>query len=229
MEKKLRSNVERANLAKVFMYIVLGASTLMLFVEVYTFFLYRRIFNDYGTVSWEEVDMVDNISIAVNGIYLISLLLSGIFFIMWFRRAYYNLHQLQKGLRFTEGWAAGAWFVPILNWFRPYQIATDLYTNTENLLIANKLSESNPKIHSIKGWWWGLWVSGNIIGNISAQSTEAMVMFSAGTAILSSLLFIGAGVLCLKVIDNYHTMEVRLKNIENVSQTDPNNSDLLDN
>lgn len=45
-----------------------------------------------------------------------------ILFILWFRRAYYNLHQVVKHLEHSEGWAAGAWFVPILNFFRPYHI-----------------------------------------------------------------------------------------------------------
>ena len=49
-----------------------------------------------------------------------------VFFIMWFRRAYWNVHVISSNTQFTEGWAAGSWFVPFLNLVRPYQIMKEI-------------------------------------------------------------------------------------------------------
>ena len=49
-------------------------------------------------------------------------IVSGIMFIRWFRRAYFNLHIVVNNLSFSEGWAAGYWFIPFANFNRPYRI-----------------------------------------------------------------------------------------------------------
>lgn len=59
--------------------------------------------------------------------YFIFFIISAIIYIQWFRRAYFNLHCEISDLKFTENWAAIGWFIPILNWFRPYSIMTELY------------------------------------------------------------------------------------------------------
>lgn len=229
MMTSLKSNVERANYAKVFMYISLAATSALLITEIYQYFLIDRIVNEEYTLElMQEAEQFDLIAAAVGGIYLISFILTIIFFIMWFRRAYWNLHRLTKGLRYTEGWAAGAWFIPIFNWFGPYQIATDLFVKTEKLLTDNDLIESKPKQHSIRGWWWGLWITGNIIGNIDGDSTIEMIRLSTLASIISSVLTIAAGILAIQLIKNYHEMEVKLKNLEDVSQSNPANEELLD-
>jgi hypothetical protein len=48
-------------------------------------------------------------------------------FLVWFHRAYTNLHSLgMEPLRLRAGWAVGGWFVPILNLVRPKQIMSDI-------------------------------------------------------------------------------------------------------
>jgi len=65
---------------------------------------------------------------------MVVALISAVTFIMWFRRAYFNLHSRVSKLSFTEGWAAGAWFVPIVNLGRPLNIMQELYNKTAALL-----------------------------------------------------------------------------------------------
>jgi hypothetical protein len=52
--------------------------------------------------------------------------------LMWFYRAYWNLPALgARSLNYSPGWAVGYFFIPILNLFRPYQVAReiDYYSN----------------------------------------------------------------------------------------------------
>ena len=102
---------------------------------------------------------------------VVAYVLSYTFFIMWFRRAYFNLHQKVNNLEFSEGWAAGAWFVPILNYIRPYQIIKELYVETENYLVKNKSNYTKTLNLSFIGIWWASWIIVSIFDRISYRLT----------------------------------------------------------
>src|SRR5262245_10434866 len=49
--------------------------------------------------------------------------ITAICFLVWINRAYKHLKIVGKpSERFTPGWAVGYWFIPFLNFVRPYQI-----------------------------------------------------------------------------------------------------------
>ncbi len=99
---------------------------------------------------------------------LIVILLTIVFFIMWFRRAYYNLHQSGvRGLSFDEGWAAGCWFVPFLNLVRPYQIMREIWVETQRIIPGN----TYIKGAGLVGWWWALYLISNFFSTFSARMT----------------------------------------------------------
>lgn len=165
------------------------------------------------------------------GVYITCVVL----FIMWFRRAYFNLHKLvpKSRLKYTEGMAAGAWFIPIFNLFGPYQIATDLFYESEKLLVENGLMEKQPKFHQIKGWWWGLWIASGVFERISSYIEEgpAEYTISMSFGLISLVMSIGAGILAIQMIKNYTQMEELLKKIDlddQVSVPLMTNDDLLD-
>ena len=89
---------------------------------------------------------------------------SGIVFVIWFYRAYQNLSALRTSGRFGTGWALGAWLVPILNLFRPKQIADDIWRTSEptlpenpgNLWVTGKVA---PIVHG----WWAAWIGGSFL------------------------------------------------------------------
>lgn len=112
----------------------------------------------------------------------IVLIVGIIFFIMWMRRAYYNLHSIgTTGLRHTEGWAAGAWFVPILNWIWPYEIMKDIWHATQQMAYL-RLQQPAGYVHEpgkLVGWWWAFFVTKNLLGYfvnmMQPDSTETLM------------------------------------------------------
>ncbi|PHR31283.1 MAG: hypothetical protein COA38_08210 [Fluviicola sp.] len=165
------------------------------------------------------------------GIYITCIVL----FIMWFRRAYFNLHNLvpHNRLKYSEGWAAGTWFIPIFNLFGPFQIATDLFSQSEKLLVEKGLMEKQPKYHQVKGWWWGLWIASIVLNQVSRNTEDvSIVMFSIVLGILILLATIGAGLLAIQMIKNYSKMEELLKKIPleegGIATSIITNDDLLD-
>lgn len=229
----LKINQERRRHAIVAMWFVISGCVLMLLFEIYSIGIMQRI-NSYN-LTLEDIQAFERfglIAIGISVIYTISVILASVFFILWFRRAYFNLHVLvpPSHLRYTEGWAAGAWFVPILNLFGPYQIATDLVVKSEELLIKNGILEkAGATLKMIKGWWWGLWVGGSVVAQIASFYDDEYSNEGIGFSILSSVMFIVSGILAVAFIRGYGKYEsllLELKRESAISSVD--NSDLLD-
>lgn len=103
----------------------------------------------------DEVDRWVQIGVAAE---LGMLVVCGIAFIVWFHRAYSNYALFRRNER-AVGWAIGSWFVPILNLFRPVQMATELTRS-----IPRSAGDAAPGVIWL---WWSLWVAGNVIGRIT--------------------------------------------------------------
>lgn len=142
-----------------------------------------------------------------------------VFFILWFRRAYYNLHQVVKYLEYTEGWAAGAWFVPIMNFFRPYQIMKELYVETENYLSKVKTDYVKRLNVTFVGIWWALWIIASLLERIGMRlnlNAETLEEITRATEInLANEFFtIPLCLIVIKVIKDYNNVEQELFEIE---------------
>ncbi len=94
---------------------------------------------------------------------------TAIAFVTWFKRAYDNLGVFGQATAHGTGWAIGAWFVPILNLFRPFQIAREIWNKSDPSASADDVAfESTPPIIAA---WWAAWIVGNILGQLSFRLT----------------------------------------------------------
>jgi hypothetical protein len=92
-----------------------------------------------------------------------------------FARAYSNLAAGQR--RHSSGWAIGSWFVPILNLFRPAEIANDIWRTS--------LRGRNG---GLTGLWWGLYLLNLVSGGVaifvaSLRPDRAVEVVTVGLAI----------------------------------------------
>jgi len=149
-------------------------------------------------------------------IYFIAYLISGVTFILWFRRAYFNLHQKVNYLQFSEGWAAGSWFVPIVNLYRPYRIMKEIYIETKELFTKNGLSEKVDYSTNSLGWWWTLWIISAFIGQFifrfalkSADTIDNLITTTVANIFLG-ILGIPLALITIKVIKDYSKVELLL-------------------
>ncbi len=84
---------------------------------------------------------------------------------MWIYRAHANLHAAGLyGLEFSPGWAVGWYFIPIASLFKPFQAMRELWSESHQ--TSNGFSEQAP---GNLGMWWGFWIIGNILGNVSTR------------------------------------------------------------
>jgi hypothetical protein len=218
---KLKSNVKRAKNAIVLIWIVLGLEIISLFSSYLQYDLLQSI-ADGAYLSEESATANDNREAIINIIYGIAHIVYFIIFIMWFRRAYYNIHQKvgrRRRLAFSEGWAAGCWFLPIINLYRPYQIMKELYYETKKLLTDNGYTVNYTT--NYLGWWWTLWIIRGFIQYYGwLQQPETLDGFISATTIdmVSTIVEIILSIVTIRVIKDYSLVEPLLYEINDKNE-----------
>lgn len=103
----------------------------------------HRFIDDSAFVSFDELLTSDERIGSISALYLITLLVVGITFMIWCYRAYANLEPLgATNVRHTKGLAVVAWFLPIANLFISYQVMASIWVG------------SDPEREEVKGEWW---------------------------------------------------------------------------
>lgn len=206
----MKDNSQRAKIAMVLLAIIFVLDILSFASSSLQYELLDRVQGGFDYTD-EELELNDVRESVIGLLYLAVYIGCVVTFIMWFRRAYYNLHTIAKNVLHSEGWAAGAWFVPFLNLFRPYQIMDELYSKT-NAIVSSKFSDYTIKGKGIVGLWWTVWLIDNFVSNYEgrrawrAESIEEYLHVSQ-LSMLSSAISIPLALLAIKVIYNYSQME----------------------
>jgi hypothetical protein len=80
-------------------------------------------------------------------------LISAVLLFVWFYRSHKNLRSFNTmGLKYSPGWAVGAWFIPILNLFRPYQITQEIWKASDP--EASTVGWKQSKASLVVIFWW---------------------------------------------------------------------------
>ena len=216
--EELRPNGERAKNAILLTWAVFTFEIINLISSYLQYNLLQTVANG-GYISDEAANANDLREQIVGGIYFIIYIAFLIMLIMWFRRAYYNLHQRVDTLSFSDGWAAGAWFVPIISLYRPCRIMKELYVETKELFREKGLLEKVNYTTNYLGWWWALWIITNIIGNFVfrfslryAETIEDYITMTFGQMVVE-VLGIPLALITIKVIKDYAKVEPLLSEI----------------
>ena len=216
-EKMLRPNEARAKYAIVMLFVILFLDV----VSGYSSYLQLGLLNDLneGIFVPDDVLTTNDLRERIIGVlYSIAMLVSAVFFIQWFRRAYYNLQVRTGNCEHGEGWAAGSWFVPIISLFRPLHIMKEMDTKTSRLIgsTTGKVVETNGVVI---GFWWALWILNNYLGNYvlkMAFREETIENYISSTTVemINSFVGVPLALLAYFVVKNYAQKEANLFQLE---------------
>ena len=214
----LKPNEQRSQNAIILIWIALALNCISLISSYFQYDLLQTAANG-GEISAESVTSNDNREQAIGVIQIIVLVVSAITFIQWFTRAYFNLHLRVDYLSHSEGWAAGCWFVPIVNLFRPYQIMKELFQETHLYLKRNNLLTYEHFSISTLSLWWTLWIIDRLLGQFLfkyAMKAETFDELTTTTVaqIVSNGIGIVLAIITIKVIKEYSNLEPLMINIK---------------
>lgn len=209
--ENLKPNGQRAKIAMMLVWTVLTIEIISILSDYLQYDLLQTVANG-GQISSETAIDNDLRQKIIAIIYLVTYIISGITFIRWFRRAYFNLHLKAETLSFTEGWAAGSWFVPFISLYRPKQIMKELYVETQNLLTTKQENSTVNLNTQFIGWWWALWLIASFLGqfvfrySLKAESLEALTTATIAS-IIASIIGIPLALITVKIIKDYAEIE----------------------
>ncbi len=124
-----------------------------------------------------------------------------IFFLIWLYRAFSNLPALEsRNLEFSPGWAVGWWFIPFANLVKPYRVMGELWNASDSDFDPELFLSSQVGTPSIIGWWWGLFIVGNIVGRISDALVNESLSFSLVALMIYCVLHGTAAYLILTIV-----------------------------
>jgi hypothetical protein len=149
--------------------------------------------------DWTYDDMLSiaRLMDAASIVQLVTYVIGGVIFIVWFHRAYGNLGVLGVDRpRRGRGWAIGAWFIPIANMFIPKQMANDVWRAGDPGFRQGDPDWQARPVAPLLHWWWAFWLSSSmatvIAGNLQsgAETFEAFrpgVVADAASQVLGIL------------------------------------------
>ncbi|MET0627661.1 MAG: DUF4328 domain-containing protein [Acidimicrobiia bacterium] len=165
--------------------------------------LLHRIVEDPVGVRWSEVladrDRVD----LLNQVFLGLLALTAIAFIAWFAVAYSNLDAFGVDRGYSTGWAVYGWLVPFLCWWRPKQLADEIWQTVD---VANGGRPERQPRSPLVWSWWAAWVACTVVALFATRgsSDDATTIDEALTSNLwysvRAVFFVVAAVLAIFVV-----------------------------
>src|SRR5262249_33512857 len=132
-------------------------SALLTAAALWDFHLWGRI----GTgidVSPGELQLNHRIALALDCLDLAIFLGAAIAFLTWFHRVAANLPALGiADARWSPVWAVAWWFVPLMFFFRPYQVAMDIWQASDPA-ATTEYWRTRP-VQPLLNRWWGFFVA----------------------------------------------------------------------
>ena len=162
---------------------------------------------DFG-ITREEADSNDSRQALIGLLQSLTFLVTGVVFIIWFHHCYKNLVPLGAwDLRFGTGWAIGGWFVPILGWWRPKQIANDIWRAGDPSKPVPLTLRSSERVPPLMTLWWVAWLAGSWLGQVlwriyrDETPTLSELQNASQVMLVSDALSTFAGVLAIAVVN----------------------------
>jgi hypothetical protein len=208
--KTLRTNHVRAKNAIIPIWIILVLAIISIISKILQYNLLNDANNGIA-ISTASASINDIREAIISVIDFIISIISVVTFIQWFRRAYWNLHEISSNLSYSEGWAAGSWFVPIISFYRPFVIMKELFSETKRIFIQNGKNVHQNYTPTLN-LWWTLWIIGaaleTTINQYQKNSKDIDVLMNATIGeIIALVLSIVSCIITIKIIKMYSQLE----------------------
>lgn len=140
--------------------------------------------------------------------------------VIWFHRAYKNLHHRIPKPKYNASWGYMTWIIPYVQMYMPYLMMKEMWTETVSLVSQKNKNSTNKSVKIVRLWWL------SCILVFLSQSRMITMFYFFGTGIIpyvefsflhvSLLLAIQLfwATISIKLIREYSQMENELEKIK---------------
>ena len=177
--------------------------------------LVNRVLDNPGAVSMAQATQSDETVrnwVVASGV---AYLAAAILFAIWFFRIRKNAGRWEpQTQRRSQGWSFWGWVCPIVNFWFPFQIASDALESSRT--ISNPVRSGRLLL----GFWWATWLSQFVFGAVtrsmgSGDQTASKVVAIAKVEIVGDVVYLISGVLAIFVVRT-------LTELQQLKMNDPN-------
>ncbi len=164
---------------------------------------------EYSASAFADIDrLADILSMS----HIVISIISFILFTIWFYKSYANLENVVDNLEHKKGWIIGAWFVPIVNLYKPYKIMQDMYLKAQGILNYKESYHKDSISTRVIAWWWALYLISAFSSKISdviLKDPQSMDTLFTGVyiGVASEIVAVAYVVLSIKLIKDYAKVE----------------------
>lgn len=162
----------------------------------------------------EELTTADWLNCGICCLALPLFIATVIVWCFWIYRANSNAHALgAAGMEYTPGWSVGWWFVPIMLLFKPFNAVSETWRASAPEDASGSSAWKSVSAPWYMGVWWGCWIIGNILSNVSlrltfmAKEDATMLMAATVVEILADLLLIPAALLAIIIVRTIYSRQ----------------------
>jgi hypothetical protein len=156
---KIRPHAGVTRALRVLLKLTIAATALLVPAAFYSFYTYSTL--PAGVNPNETLFASDVVAAIVSLVQFLLAIITTITFFCWIYRTNKNLRALSDAwMTFTPGWSVGWFFIPIANFFKPYQVMKELWN------ASHGKEATDP---SLVGWWWALWLLSNFVGRLASR------------------------------------------------------------
>jgi len=153
-------------------------------------------------VDKAELTAIDARTGALAMLGLVLLVVAAVLFCLFMPRANRNARAFGSPMSITPGWAAGWFFVPFANLWKPYQAMKEIWQGSDPDPTVHPVLVPAPQLLRT---WWGFYLLHNIGGQIVFQVSKGAnqaseLITTAQVEIFTSMISIVAAVLAAMVV-----------------------------
>jgi hypothetical protein len=113
-------------------------------------------------------------------LYVATLLIYLVLFLMWVHRTNRNAHVLEPSLEMSPAWAVGWFFVPFASLIKPFEGVDQTWRISTDPTRWKALDTP-----VLLRWWWGLFLAANLSGSLSDMVSKSHTVggFAAGAGV----------------------------------------------
>lgn len=149
-------------------------------------------------VSQGSANRADSWVRGTGGIWVLLFVVTIVVWCVWQHRSHTAARELVAGMELSAAWAVGSWFVPIVNYFKPFQAMRELWRAS----LGAPAWRTQPT-WSVLGWWWATWLGFNVLGSLQSTAGGAdleAIRRSDVIGLLSVTLGIVAALLAVQIV-----------------------------
>ena len=111
----------------------------------------------------------------------------------------------------SEGWAIGAWFVPVFNLIRPKQILNDIWHGSDPAHGEGDDDWWRRPVTPVLHWWWGVSILSGLMlfSTLSMHADLRAARTAANHRVIANVGFVVAAVLAVVVVSRLTNRQAR--------------------